>query len=74
MLGKAPGNVKHSGPPRRPAPLATAAMRPIAPAPYEVRCPLHGSIPFDEAERAIIDHPLVQRLRYISQLGFAALV
>jgi len=43
-------------------------------APYEVRCPLHGSIPFDERERAIIDHPLVQRLRYISQLGFAALV
>jgi hypothetical protein len=39
-----------------------------------VRCPLHGSIAFDEAERAIVDHPLVQRLRYISQLGFAALV
>jgi uncharacterized protein len=42
--------------------------------PYEVRCPLHGSIAFDERERQIIDHPLVQRLRYISQLGFAALV
>lgn len=43
-------------------------------APYEVRCPLHGSIAFDDRERAVIDHPLVQRLRYISQLGFAALV
>lgn len=43
-------------------------------APFEVRCPLHGSIPFDARERAIIDHRFVQRLRYISQLGFASLV
>jgi len=42
-----------------------------SPPPYEVRCPIHGSIPFDERERHIIDHPLVQRLRHISQLGFA---
>ena len=42
--------------------------------PFEVRCPLHGSVAFDERERQIIDHPLVQRLRSISQLGFAALV
>ena len=42
--------------------------------PYEVRCPLHRSIPFNERERAILDHPLVQRLRAISQLGFAHLV
>ncbi len=42
--------------------------------PFEVRCPLHGSIAFDERERQVIDHPLVQRLRSISQLGFAALV
>jgi len=39
-----------------------------------VRCPLHRSIPFNERERAILDHPLVQRLRAISQLGFAHLV
>ena len=42
--------------------------------PYEVRCPLHRSIPFDESERAVIDHPYFQRLRAISQLGFAHLV
>ena len=42
--------------------------------PYEVRCPLHRSIPFNERERALIDHPLLQRLRSISQLGFAHLV
>lgn len=49
-------------------------MRETRPAPYEVRCPLHGSIPFNELERRIIDHPFVQRLRYISQLGFASFV
>lgn len=42
--------------------------------PYEVRCPLHGSIAFGERERRIIDHPFFQRLRSISQLGFSALV
>ncbi|MDH4121274.1 MAG: HD domain-containing protein [Deltaproteobacteria bacterium] len=42
--------------------------------PYEVRCPLHGTIPFQPRERALMDHPLVQRLRSISQLGFASLV
>jgi HD superfamily phosphohydrolase len=41
---------------------------------FEVRCPLHGSIPFDARERDIINHPLVQRLRSISQLGLAHLV
>jgi uncharacterized protein len=54
------------------AALPGASMREHPP--FEVRCPLHGSIPFDEPERRVIDHPLVQRLRYISQLGFAALV
>jgi len=41
---------------------------------FEVRCPLHGSIPFSALERRIIDHPFVQRLRHVSQLGFADLV
>jgi len=41
---------------------------------YEVRCPLHGSIAFNERERRLLDHPLVQRLRHISQLGLAHLV
>ena len=49
-------------------------MAPPKTPPYEVRCPMHGSIPFNERERAIIDHPLMQRLRSISQLGFAHLV
>lgn len=35
---------------------------------------MHGSIPFNERERIIIDHPFYQRLRYISQLGFSSLV
>lgn len=42
--------------------------------PFEIRCPMHGSIPFNERERAIIDHPTYQRLRFISQLGFSSLV
>jgi HD superfamily phosphohydrolase len=35
---------------------------------------MHGSIPFNEREARIIDHPLYQRLRAISQLGFSSLV
>lgn len=38
---------------------------------YELRDPIHKRIPFSEQERLIIDHPFVQRLRYISQLGLA---
>lgn len=37
---------------------------------YEIRDPIHKRIAFDEFERAIIDHRFVQRLRFISQLGF----
>lgn len=37
---------------------------------YEIRDPVHTSIPFDAKERAVIDHPFVQRLRRIRQLGF----
>ncbi|MBI3994031.1 MAG: HD domain-containing protein [Candidatus Lambdaproteobacteria bacterium] len=48
-------------------------MPPLTP-PYDIRCPLHGSIPFDEGERQVIDHAYVQRLRHIRQLGFADLV
>ena len=40
---------------------------------YEIRDPVHISIPFDYFERSIIDHPFVQRLRRIRQLGFAHL-
>ena len=35
-------------------------MPPFASLPYEVRCPMHGSIPFNEREARIIDHPLYQ--------------
>ncbi len=38
--------------------------------PYELRDPIHKRIPFSEEERLVIDHPFVQRLRFISQLGF----
>lgn len=64
-------------PPGLPGTLAGESPQPmlsLSPPPYEVRCPLHGSIPFDERERAIIDHPFFQRLRSVSQLGLAALV
>ena len=37
----------------------------------ESRCPIHGTISFNNREKQIIDHPFFQRLRYISQLGFA---
>ncbi|MBF0352442.1 MAG: HD domain-containing protein [SAR324 cluster bacterium] len=41
---------------------------------YKIRCPIHGNIPFSDRERQIIDHPFFQRLRHISQLGFASYV
>ena len=41
---------------------------------YEVRCPMHGSIPFNDREKEMMDHPFFQRLRSISQLGFASYV
>lgn len=41
---------------------------------YEIRDPIHGTIVIDEAERQVVDHPWVQRLRHIRQLGFVNLV
>ena len=38
---------------------------------FEIRDPVHTSIPFDIYERQVLDHPFVQRLRRIRQLGFA---
>ncbi|MBM74694.1 MAG: hydrolase [Proteobacteria bacterium] len=38
---------------------------------HEIRDPLHGAIPISTQERMILDHPFVQRLRGIRQLGFA---
>ena len=37
---------------------------------YELRCPVHGFIPFSAWERDIINHPAFQRLRRIRQLAW----
>ncbi len=39
----------------------------------EIRCPVHGAIALTARERAVVDHPFVQRLRGIRQLGFSHL-
>jgi uncharacterized protein len=39
-----------------------------------IRCPIHGSVTLSEREIAIVNNRFFQRLRYISQLGFTALV
>lgn len=39
-----------------------------------IQDPVHGYIPFTPLERAIINHPITQRLRYVSQNGLAHLV
>lgn len=41
---------------------------------YEIRDPIHRTIIVTEEERHIVDHPWVQRLRHIRQLGFVSLV
>lgn len=44
------------------------------PSTYEIRDPIHRTIVIDEAERGVVDHPWIQRLRHIRQLGFVSLV
>lgn len=41
---------------------------------YEIRDPVHRTIEFSEREKALVDHPFVQRLRHIRQLGLSFLV
>jgi HD superfamily phosphohydrolase len=41
---------------------------------YEIRDPIHRTILITEDERPVLDHPWVQRLRHIRQLGFVSLV
>src|SRR3989339_280480 len=41
---------------------------------YEIRDPIHGTVGFTARERAAVDHPFVQRLRHVRQLGLASLV
>lgn len=42
--------------------------------PGTVRDPVHGYVSFTGLERLVIDHPIAQRLRYVSQNGLAHLV
>lgn len=37
---------------------------------YEIRCPVHGFIPFSDWEREVINHSAFQRLRRIRQLAW----
>lgn len=39
----------------------------------EVRDPIHGAIALESDELAVVDHPFVQRLRGIKQMGFSEL-
>ena len=48
-------------------------MSPRVPPLLEIRDPIHGAIGVDKGELAVIDHPVVQRLRGIRQLGFSHL-
>ncbi|MBA3710190.1 MAG: HD domain-containing protein [Planctomycetes bacterium] len=41
---------------------------------YEIRDPIHRTILLSEVERPVVDHPWVQRLRHIRQLGFVSMV
>jgi len=41
-----------------------------SPNPYEIRCPIHGFVFFNDWERTIISQPAVQRLRRIRQLAW----
>lgn len=38
-----------------------------------IRDPIHGTIPVDDREKTVIDHPFYQRLRHVKQLGFGDL-
>ncbi len=39
----------------------------------QIRDPVHGTLQLSRAEMALVDHPAMQRLRYIKQLGLADL-
>lgn len=47
---------------------------PPALTPGRIRDPIHGYIAFTAIERALLDHPIAQRLRYVSQSAAAHLV
>ncbi len=41
---------------------------------FDIRDSVHGTIQFTSLEKRVIDHPYIQRLRYIHQLGFVFFV
>lgn len=41
---------------------------------FDLRDPIHRTISFSDREKRVIDHPFVQRLRHVRQLGLAYLV
>lgn len=41
---------------------------------FEIRDPVHQTIPFTDREKLVIDHPVFQRMRFIRQLGLTFLV
>jgi hypothetical protein len=41
---------------------------------YELREPVHQTVPFSEVEKTVIDHPIFQRMRQVRQLGLSFLV
>jgi hypothetical protein len=41
---------------------------------YEIRDPIHRTVTFSEREKRVIDHPFIQRLRYVRQLGLTYFV
>lgn len=56
------------------ATLRAVSQTPPSPGPStEIRDPIHGGIGVSARERALLDHPLFQRLRHIRQLGFSDL-
>lgn len=48
-------------------------MESPSPPPSEIRCPIHGAVAIDLHEKRVVNHPAVQRLRGIRQLGFSHL-
>lgn len=60
--------------PSRPSRLARWPPVPRQLSPGRIRDPIHAYIPFTAIERALLDHPIAQRLRYVGQSAAAHLV
>ena len=53
---------------------ATSTRRELAHKPFIIRDPVHGYLGVAAHERIVVDHPITQRLRRITQTGLAELV